>query len=130
MSAEIRIVIADDHPIVRKGLRDVIEEEPDLKVTAEAGAVEVYLGRPWRPYSTVVFLNAELPAVVVNAGWSEWRPTETHSLETAFYAEYRSNGPGANPSARDPHAHQLSEADAEEFSADNFLRGQDQWKPQ
>jgi DNA-binding NarL/FixJ family response regulator len=37
MSAEIRIVIADDHPIVRKGLRDIIEEQPDLKVTAEAG---------------------------------------------------------------------------------------------
>src|SRR5690348_16982732 len=37
MSDEIRIVIADDHPIVRKGLRNIIEEEPDLKVTAEAG---------------------------------------------------------------------------------------------
>ena len=32
----IRIVIADDHPIVRKGLRQVIEEEQDLKVVGEA----------------------------------------------------------------------------------------------
>jgi DNA-binding NarL/FixJ family response regulator len=37
MGDEIRIVIADDHPIVRKGLRDVIEEEPDLNVAGEAG---------------------------------------------------------------------------------------------
>lgn len=37
MEDEIRIVITDDHPIVRKGLREVIEEEPDLKVVAEAG---------------------------------------------------------------------------------------------
>jgi len=37
MEDEIRIVIADDHPIVRKGLREVIEEEPDLKVAGEAG---------------------------------------------------------------------------------------------
>ena len=34
---EIRLVVADDHPIVRKGLCQVIEEQPDLKVVAEAG---------------------------------------------------------------------------------------------
>lgn len=34
---EIRIVIADDHPIVRKGLREVIEQEAELTVAAEAG---------------------------------------------------------------------------------------------
>lgn len=37
MSDSIRLVVADDHPIIRKGLRDIIEEEPDLKVVAEAG---------------------------------------------------------------------------------------------
>jgi DNA-binding NarL/FixJ family response regulator len=37
MADEIRIVIADDHPIVRKGLREVIEQEADLTVVAEAG---------------------------------------------------------------------------------------------
>jgi hypothetical protein len=43
MSEEIRIVIADDHPIVPKGLRQAIEEEPDLKVIAEAGDGETAL---------------------------------------------------------------------------------------
>ena len=33
---EIRIVIADDHPIFRKGLRSTIESDPRLKVVAEA----------------------------------------------------------------------------------------------
>jgi len=37
MADQIRILIADDHPIVRKGLRDVIEDEPDLSVIAELG---------------------------------------------------------------------------------------------
>ena len=33
----IRIVIADDHPILREGLRKLLEAEPDLRVIGEAG---------------------------------------------------------------------------------------------
>jgi DNA-binding NarL/FixJ family response regulator len=33
----IRILIADDHAVVRRGLRLVLESEPDLRVTCEAG---------------------------------------------------------------------------------------------
>lgn len=33
----ITIVLADDHPLVRKGLRGVLEAEPDLSVIGEAG---------------------------------------------------------------------------------------------
>lgn len=32
----IRILIADDHAIVREGLKQIVAEEPDLKVTGEA----------------------------------------------------------------------------------------------
>jgi DNA-binding NarL/FixJ family response regulator len=34
---EIRILLADDHPVVRRGLKTSIEEDPSLKVIAEAG---------------------------------------------------------------------------------------------
>ena len=33
---QVRIVIADDHPIFRDGLRRLLEAEPDLKVLGEA----------------------------------------------------------------------------------------------
>lgn len=33
---EIRILIADDHTVVREGTRQILEQEPDLKVVAEA----------------------------------------------------------------------------------------------
>ena len=42
-----RILLADDHAVVRRGLRLVLDSEPDLEVVAEAGdgaeAVEVAL---------------------------------------------------------------------------------------
>jgi two-component system nitrate/nitrite response regulator NarP len=36
VNREISIIIADDHPIVRKGLREIIEADAQLKVLAEA----------------------------------------------------------------------------------------------
>ena len=35
--ARVRILLADDHTIVRQGLRKVLEERPDWEVVAEAG---------------------------------------------------------------------------------------------
>lgn len=40
MTEPIRLLIADDHPVVRAGLRAVLETEPDLMIVAEAGTAE------------------------------------------------------------------------------------------
>jgi DNA-binding NarL/FixJ family response regulator len=61
MNDEIRIVIADDHPIVRKGLRDIIEEEPDLKVTAEAGDGEAGLAQIEKFRPEIAVLDLHMP---------------------------------------------------------------------
>ncbi len=61
MSHEIRIVIADDHPIVRKGLRQVIEEEPDLRVVAEAGDGETSLALIQKLQPQVAVLDLDMP---------------------------------------------------------------------
>ncbi len=37
MPERIRVVIADDHAVVRKGMRDLLEDEGDLVVVGEAG---------------------------------------------------------------------------------------------
>jgi len=39
----IRVLIADDHPVDRKGLRGMIEEDEGLVVVAEAGDGETAL---------------------------------------------------------------------------------------
>ncbi|GAB3743993.1 response regulator transcription factor [Amycolatopsis oliviviridis] len=41
----IRLLLADDHPIVRAGLRAVLETEPGLVVTAEAATAEEAVAR-------------------------------------------------------------------------------------
>jgi pectin methylesterase-like acyl-CoA thioesterase len=99
------------------------------KLTADPGAKRIILGRPWRPYSTVVFLNTDIQAPLEPAGWSEWHPGETHSLETSYYAEFQSVGPGANPATRDPHSKQLTAAEAERWRVKRFLAGSDHWDP-
>ena len=99
------------------------------KITADPGAQHIFLGRPWRPYFTVVFLDTDMEASIEPAGWREWHPGETHSLETAYYAEFNSSGPGADPEHRDPHAKSLAADDALRFSLETFLSGPDGWNP-
>ena len=33
----IRVVLADDHPVVRAGIKTMLEREPDLRVVGEIG---------------------------------------------------------------------------------------------
>lgn len=99
------------------------------RLTGEPGLAHVYLGRPWRPYASVVFLNTEMGQHIDPIGWHEWHPGETHNLDTVFYAEYNSTGPGANPTARDSHSHQLTAAQARQYDTAHFLAGSDHWNP-
>jgi len=57
----VRIVIADDHPIFRDGLRRLLETEPDLKVIGEAcdGAEAVKLARQLKP--DILLLDLAMP---------------------------------------------------------------------
>jgi pectin methylesterase-like acyl-CoA thioesterase len=100
------------------------------KLIADEGVTRpVFLGRPWRPYASVVYLNTEMGAHIDPAGFREWHPGETHSLETVFYAEYNSTGPGSHPGGRDPHIKKLTAEEARQFDASVFLRGSDNWNP-
>ena len=89
----------------------------------------VFLGRPWRPLATVVYLHTEMGDKIAPAGFREWHPGETHALETVYYAEFDSTGPGAHPGERDPHVHQLTAEEAKKWEPKEFLKGSDNWDP-
>ncbi|MEP7341692.1 MAG: response regulator transcription factor [Acidobacteriota bacterium] len=61
MNNEISIILADDHPFIRQGLRATIEREPNLKVLAEAGdgRTAVELIQTLRPQ--VAILDIDMP---------------------------------------------------------------------
>jgi pectin methylesterase-like acyl-CoA thioesterase len=99
------------------------------RLTAQPGVTGVFLGRPWRDYASVVVLDTEMGDHVEPAGWREWHPGETRRLETVFFAEGGSTGPGARAAARDPHARSLAAAEAEGFARGAFLAGADGWDP-
>ena len=85
------------------------------------------LGRPWRPYSRVVYLHTELPATLNPAGWNNWNNPANE--KTAYYGEFGNTGPGANRTSRVPWSHQLTSQQANQFLPQNFLRGDDHWDP-
>jgi len=96
----------------------------ECTLTADTSLHAVSLGRPWRSYSSVTYLNCYLGAHILPEGWNNWK-NKNNEL-TARYAEYNSCGPGANPERRLPWIRQLTEREAK-FINLNRLFGE--WNP-
>src|SRR5437867_12781205 len=61
MNDKIRVLIADDHAIVREGLRLLLERAPDIEVVAEAENGRVAVQETVRLQPDVVLLDIEMP---------------------------------------------------------------------
>ncbi|MFV0457534.1 MAG: MadR family response regulator transcription factor [Actinomycetales bacterium] len=57
-----RLLLVDDHAIVRQGLRSLLDREPGIHVVAEAGSVEEALDAVHRHRPDVVLLDLKLSA--------------------------------------------------------------------
>jgi pectin methylesterase-like acyl-CoA thioesterase len=98
----------------------------DCTVTAEAGAHDLLLGRPWRDYATVVFVNTDFKAPLDSKAWLEWGGR----LKTSDYAEYRSHGQAGEIASRVPPSRQLTAAEAAKDTPRAWLAGPDGWVPE
>jgi len=97
------------------------------RLTADDGVTGVYLGRPWRLYARVVYLDCVMGPHIKPQGWDNWNKPDAE--KTAWFAEYGSEGPGAKAAERAPWARKLSAAEVEKFRPAVFLRGTDGWTP-
>lgn len=97
----------------------------DCTVTADAGVEDLLLGRPWRDYSTVVFLNTEFKASLDPKGWLEWGGR----LKTSDYAEYGSHGQAGDVALRVAPSRHLTAAEAAKDTTAVWLSGADGWNP-
>ncbi len=61
ITEQIRIVMADDHPIVRQGLRQMIETDKNLSIVAEAGDGQTALELIEKHQPDVTVLDIDMP---------------------------------------------------------------------
>ncbi len=59
--ASIRVLLADDHPVVREGLRGMLAAEPDIDVVAEAGSGREAVARALASDPDVILMDLRMP---------------------------------------------------------------------
>lgn len=58
---KIKILIADDHDVVRKGTRQILENEPDMEVVAEASDGEEAVALTGKTMPNVAIMDISMP---------------------------------------------------------------------
>lgn len=87
MSDVITVLLVDDHPVVREGVRGILAQEPDIEVVAEAGSASeaVAVSRACAP--DVVLMDLRMPGgdgVGATASILRERPTSRVLVLTTY----------------------------------------------
>src|SRR5438876_590105 len=61
MDDPISVVMVDDHALMREGLREILEFQPDISVVGEAGDADGAVRAVGRLRPRVVLLDVEIP---------------------------------------------------------------------
>jgi DNA-binding NarL/FixJ family response regulator len=88
MNPQITLVVADDHPLFRKGLREVIDSDPAMNVVGEAGDGAAALKLIQQYIPAMAILDVDMPRI---GGLGVARAIQQQQLETdvVFLTMYR-----------------------------------------
>ncbi|PWW76588.1 carbohydrate esterase family 8 protein [Tuber magnatum] len=87
---------------------------------------KMFLGRPWRNHSTVIFKNSDFGNVVDLRGWTTWASTDPRT-DAVYYAEYNNVGASAWNPSRVSFAKQIGKDEAEGKWSVKGTLGSDSW---
>lgn len=95
----------------------------------DLGQVSTFLGRPWKAYSTTVFMNTYMGSLIDPKGWMPF--TGSTAPDTIYYGEYKNYGPGSGTGNRVQwrglHI-RMKHSQANRFSVNAFIDG-GSWLP-
>ncbi|KAL3502234.1 hypothetical protein ACH5RR_036683 [Cinchona calisaya] len=100
-----------------------------LPLAADFTGVQTFLGRPWKNYSTTIFMENFMENFIDPKGWLPWMGTT--APDTIFYAEYQNFGPGATNTSRVPWKGlklNITSKQARKFLVKSFING-NKWLP-
>jgi pectinesterase len=97
----------------------------DCVLTGDTTLHNVSLGRPWRPYASVVYIHCYIGQHIISEGWANWNKTENY--KTTRYAEYKNYGPGASIKQRVQWSKQLTDEEAKQYTLKNIFGN---WNPE
>jgi pectinesterase len=89
------------------------------KLTAAEGVDKIFLGRPWRKFAKVAFLNCEMGAFVRYEGWGNW--SNPANEKTVAFVEFNNKGAGADRSKRVIWSRELTRDEAAAFTKENIF---------
>ncbi|RWR74961.1 putative pectinesterase/pectinesterase inhibitor 24 [Cinnamomum micranthum f. kanehirae] len=89
-------------------------------------SVRTYLGRPWKDYSTTVYMQSMLGSLIDPAGWLPWVGDSVPN--TIFYSEFQNHGPGSSMKNRVKWKglRSIHSKQAIKFTVKSFIEG-DRW---
>src|ERR1700751_4791151 len=88
---QISVFLLDDHEVVRRGVRDLLEAEPDIQVVGEAGTASSALARIPALRPDVAVLDVRLPG---GDGVTGWREVRSRMPGAAGYVLKQTRGTG------------------------------------
>ncbi|KAJ3751545.1 pectin lyase-like protein [Lentinula detonsa] len=103
-----------------------IIQSPDANATLNI-TDDCYLGRPWNDWAVTVYLNTFMEDIIQPAGWEPFDSARPTIMNTTFYAEYNSTGPGGNTSNRVSIEHLLTAEQAKDFTIDSVFLEHPTW---
>ena len=89
MTRPLRVLLADDHAIVRQGLKLLIDSQPDMAVVGESADGNGVLDRATALKPDIIVMDLSMPGMnglvatrtIVGCGSSQWNPSQCASRE-------------------------------------------------